>query len=218
MRRSERQIVRYLANNSPDAACYRLGDWWAEQEANHRAAPNDAAAAAAAEPALRLCARCPLIAECADWAVTFAYTGLAAGAAYRHGRRPDANEVADLDTPPRLRASRDIIARHLARTLLDAACADRAGWWSQWEAAHDAATSPETRDDAAQPAFALCGRCDAFDVCATWAEIDTYTGLAAGAAYRKGNRVDHTLRFGRPERRGSNRRTARTLPTADHQL
>ena len=157
---------------------------------------------AAAEPALRLCARCPLQSACADWAVTFAHTGLAAGSAYRRGRRPDSDEVADLDTPPRLRASRDIIARHLARTLLDAACAEHARWWTQWEAAHNAAISPETRDEAARPAFALCGRCDALDVCAAWAEIDTYTGLAAGAAYRKGSRVDHTLRFGRPERRG----------------
>jgi len=205
MRRSGRQIARYLANNSPDAACHRLGHWWAEQEANHRAARNPSAAVAAAEPALRLCARCPLLAECADWAVTFAYTGLAAGAAYRHGRRPDADEVADQDTPPRLQASRDIIAGHLARTLLDAACTDHAHSWTQYEAAHNAATSPETRDDAAQPAFALCGHCDALDVCAAWAEIDTYTGLAAGAAYRKGSRVDHTLRWGRPERRGSNR-------------
>ena len=78
MRRSGRQIARYLANNTPDAACHRLGHWWAEQEANHRAATSDATAAAAAEPALRLCARCPLLAACADWATTFAYTGLAA--------------------------------------------------------------------------------------------------------------------------------------------
>lgn len=210
MRRAGRQIARYLANNSPDAACHHLGHWWAEQEADHRAATSDGRSAAAAEPALRLCARCPLLAACADWATTFAYTGLAAGAAYRRGRQPDADEVADQDTPPRLRASRDIIARHLARTLLDAACADRAGWWSQWEAAHNAATSPETRDNAAQPAFALCGRCDALDACATWASADTYTGLAAGAAYRKGNRVDHALRYGRPERRGSRREIAST--------
>ena len=89
MRRSGRQIARYLANNSPDAACHRLGAWWAEQEANHRAAASDATAAVAAEPALRLCARCPLQSACADWAVTFAYTGLAAGAAYRKGSRVD---------------------------------------------------------------------------------------------------------------------------------
>lgn len=207
MRRSGRQIARYLANNSPDAACYRLGHWWAEQEANHRSATSDATAA---EPALRLCARCPLQSACADWAVTFAYTGLAAGAAYRRGRRPDTDEVAGQDIPPRLRASRDIIARHLARTLIDATCADHARWWTHWEAAHNAATSPETRDDAAKPAFALCGSCDALDVCAAWAEIDTYTGLAAGAAYRKGSRVDHTLRYGRPERRGNRREIAST--------
>ena len=211
MRRSGRQIARNLANNSPDAACHRLGDWWAEQEAKHRAARNPSAAVAAAEPALRLCARCPLQSACADWAVTFAYTGLAAGATYRHGRRPDADEVADQETPPRLRASRDIIARHLVRTLIHATCADYARSWTQWEAAHNAATSPETRDDAAQPAFALCDHCDALDVCATWAEIDTYTGLAAGAAYRKGSRVDHTLRYGRLERRGINRRTPPTI-------
>jgi len=207
MRRSGRQIARYLANNTPDAACHRLGHWWAEQEANHRAARTPPAAVAAAEPAVRLCARCPLQSACADWATTFAYTGLAAGAAYRHGRRTDADEDADQGVPLRLRASRDVIARHLARTLLDATCADHARRWTQWEAAHTAATSPETRDDAARPAFALCDRCDALAVCATWAEIDTYTGLAAGAAYRKGSRVDHTLRYGRPERRGRNRHT-----------
>ena len=202
MRRSGRQIARYLANNSPDAACHHLGHWWTEQEANHRAARNPSAAVAAAEPARRVCPPSPLHPACAAGPPPSASTGPAAAAAYRHGRRPDADEVADQDTPPRLRASRDIIARHLARTLLDATCADHARWWTQWEAAHTAATSPETRDDAARPAFALCGQCDAIDVCASWAETDTYTGLAAGAAYRKGSRVDHTLRYGRPERRG----------------
>ena len=71
MRRSGRQIARYLANNSPDAACHHLGHWWTEQEANHRAARNPSAAVAAAEPALPLCARCPLQSACADWATTF---------------------------------------------------------------------------------------------------------------------------------------------------
>jgi len=140
MRRSGRQIARYLANHSPDAGCHRLGDWWAEQEANHRAATSDATAAAAAEPALRLCARCPLLAACADWATTFAYTGLAAGAAYRHGRPTNTDEDAEQVPTLRLRASRDIIARHLACTLMDAACTDYARWWTQWESDHRAAT------------------------------------------------------------------------------
>ncbi len=111
--------------------------------------------------------------------------------------------------PATAAGKQDIIARHLARTLLDATCADHARWWTQWEAAHNAATSPETRDDAARPAFALCGRCDSVEVCAAWAEMDTYTGLAAGAAYRKGSKVDHTLRYGRPERRGSRKTVSR---------
>lgn len=216
MRRSGRQIARYLANNTADTACHRLGDWWAMQESNHRAARNPTAAVAAAEPALRLCTRCPLQAACADWATTFAYTGLAAGAAYRNGRRSDTHEDADQGATLRLRASRDLISQHLARALTNAACTDHSLWWTQWEAAHKAATSPETCDDAAQPAFALCARCDALDVCAAWAEVETYTGLAAGAAYRKGHKVDHTLRYGRPERRG--RRGGRRKTTSPSEI
>ena len=47
--------------------------------------------------------------------------------------------------------------------------------------------------------MALCGGCPETDRCAQRAELDSYTGLAAGAAYLNGVRKPTTTVVFRPE-------------------
>jgi len=65
------------------------GSDWTSWETAHAAAVTAGQRMAAAAPALRFCATCQVVEECAQLAELTAYTGLAAATAYRNGdRRP----------------------------------------------------------------------------------------------------------------------------------
>lgn len=82
------------------------------------------------------------------------------------------------------------LARQVVADISDAACKGRGQWWSLKEAAHEKARTPEAATAAAAPALRLCRRCSAYDECEIWAQLDGYTGLAAGSAYLNGRRTD----------------------------
>lgn len=85
--------------------------------------------------------------------------------------------------------SRVVLARQLHEAIVRdgrAACGGLGEWWSEQEAAHAAAASGQASAVAAAPAMRLCGECPEISRCAERAELDSYTGLAAGAAYCNG--------------------------------
>lgn len=93
---SRHVLAQQLANSiarSGTAACRGRGQWWSEREAEHAAAATRAAAVAAAAPAMELCARCPIVAACAELAALDHYTGLAAGAAMFAGTRASTSRL-----------------------------------------------------------------------------------------------------------------------------
>jgi len=69
-----------------------------------------------------------------------------------------------------------------------APCRGLGTWWSQREAAHNAASTRRAAEAAAAPALQLCTRCPIVDACAEFATSAEYTGLAAGAVYFDGTR------------------------------
>jgi hypothetical protein len=82
------------------------------------------------------------------------------------------------------------LARIASAEVEPAQCKGRGKWWTRKEAEHAAAVDSESAAKAAKPALRLCGRCPAYELCKYWAELDKYTGLAAGAAYLNGRRKD----------------------------
>lgn len=80
------------------------------------------------------------------------------------------------------------LAKQMAAAITEASCEEQGRAWSDWEAAHAAASSPTQATAAAADAMALCAGCPETDRCAQRAELDSYTGLAAGAAYLNGVR------------------------------
>ena len=91
------------------------------------------------------------------------------------------------------------LARQLAAAITEAACEKQGSAWSDWEVAHASANTPPQAEAAAAPAMALCGGCPETDRCAQRAELDSYTGLAAGAAYLNGVRKPTTTVVFRPD-------------------
>lgn len=76
-----------------------------------------------------------------------------------------------------------------------APCRGRGTWWSQLEAAHNTARTPQAAEAAAAPALQLCASCPIEDACAKFAEDAGYTGFAGGAVYFDGTRSEtHRLR------------------------
>lgn len=78
-------------------------------------------------------------------------------------------------------------AQDLATTLAHkGACAEHSQLWSVAEREHQAATTKWTARCAAAPALERCQECPVLELCAEWAELDEYTGLAAGSAWIDG--------------------------------
>lgn len=200
MSRTRRTIARRLANSLPTAACHGRAQWWAMKEAEYAAARTARERSYVARPVFTLCAGCPVLLQCAEWAEVYRYTGLAAGAAYRDGRKEDHRNRHGLGSG---HAARVTVAMLLAHALPRGACHGRGHWWTHHETQHIAAMDPASRQAAARPAFELCSTCPITARCRLWAEVDSYTGLAAGSAYRDGQRIDHTARNGQPSRRRS---------------
>jgi len=84
--------------------------------------------------------------------------------------------------------SRAVLARQIAAAITDPACDGQWKWWSEQEAMHARATTSAEAAAAAGPAMMLCSICPEQQRCARRAELDRYTGLAAGAAYCNGKR------------------------------
>ncbi|GAA1436022.1 hypothetical protein GCM10009616_34790 [Microlunatus lacustris] len=100
------------------------------------------------------------------------------------------------------RMNRDVLARDAAARLDRAACREEQALWDAQECAHEAAETAGEARQAADSALALCVGCPVSQLCAAWAEVDQYTGLAAGQAWVNGNpRPAHWVRGGRTGRR-----------------
>ena len=88
--------------------------------------------------------------------------------------------------------SRTFRARQIHRDMTYdglARCGGRGHWWSQREATHERATTAKAAAAAAAPAVRLCAECPETGTegrCALRAELDSYTGLAAGRAWVDG--------------------------------
>lgn len=75
------------------AACAGQGQKWNRQEQLHSAASSQAMARAAAEPLVKICAGCPIVAECRAWAEADEYTGIAARTAWVKGTEKPAHWI-----------------------------------------------------------------------------------------------------------------------------
>jgi len=96
------------------------------------------------------------------------------------------------DAPTMRPVSKTFRARQIHRDMTYdglAHCGGRGDWWSQREDAYERATSARAASEAAAPAVRLCTECPESGEsgrCAKRAELDAYTGLAAGRAWRRG--------------------------------
>ena len=68
-----------------DAACFGTGVWWVQLEKRWMDAETREQAREIVQPALDICAGCPVVAACARWASIDLYTGVAAAAVYVNG-------------------------------------------------------------------------------------------------------------------------------------
>ena len=78
-------LAQDLAATITDGNCKGHSSDWTSWETAHAAAVTPEQRRAVAAPALRFCATCPVVNECAELADLTAYTGLAANTAYRNG-------------------------------------------------------------------------------------------------------------------------------------
>jgi len=78
-------LAQDLAATITDGNCKGHSSDWTSWETAHAAAVTPEQRRAVAAPALRFCATCPVVNECAELAELTAYTGLAANTAYRNG-------------------------------------------------------------------------------------------------------------------------------------
>lgn len=85
MNTSKEVLARSAASRLVAAACVSKGEQWSRQEEIHRQATTRDGERKAAAPLLRVCATCPIIAECRTWAAIDEYTGIAAGTEWSHG-------------------------------------------------------------------------------------------------------------------------------------
>lgn len=115
--------------------------------------------------------------------------------------------------------SRQVLARNEAAKLAaaelpDGACTGRGRRWSALEGAHRrATTSAEAARVVETAREEFCGECPAIAGCHRLAEVGSYSGLAAGAAYENGKRQKDTWtvpKAGRQRKDRSPRATERT--------
>ena len=96
------------------------------------------------------------------------------------------------DAPTMRPVSKTFRARQIHRDMTYdglARCGGRGDWWSEREAAYERATSARAAAAAAAPAVRLCTGCPESGEggrCALRAQLDSYTGLAAGQAWVSG--------------------------------
>lgn len=86
--------------------------------------------------------------------------------------------------------SRSFLAQQLTHELAAAECRGQGDWWSEQEAGVEHASTAGDAAAAARAAIAVCDHCPVWLVCAERAELDRYDGIAAGAIYRNGTRIE----------------------------
>lgn len=105
--------------------------------------------------------------------------------------------------------SRVVLARDAAAALRGAACKELGPLWNGGETAILQAESPSAARRAAEPLVAVCVECPVVRGCRRWAEIDSYTGVAAGEIWASGSVwEDGAGGTRRPMRRPGDRRLA----------
>jgi len=88
---------------------------------------------------------------------------------------------------PTLRPSgRDVAAASASARLDGAHCAGRQGEWNEGENSWTSARSAGAAVAAAAPLVDICAGCPVIAACASWAELDHYTGIAGGRPYVRG--------------------------------
>lgn len=92
------------------------------------------------------------------------------------------------------------LAQQLVFEINGAPCKGRGKWWSQREVLHAKAITREEAAAATRPALKLCRRCPFYEECEQWAQLDEYTGLAAGSVYINGRRRKEDTVIPRPPR------------------
>lgn len=93
------------------------------------------------------------------------------------------------------------LAQQLVFEIDGGLCKGRGAWWSRREALHARATTREEAAAATRPAIKLCSRCPFYDECEQWAQLDDYTGIAAGTVYINGRRRKEDTVIPRPPQR-----------------
>ena len=124
-------------------------------------------------------------------------------------RNRTAPAVAIQTVAPARALSRTALARQVSAEIREAACDGMSVEWTVWEAMHDAAETSEEARAAASEAIAVCDvgvdgeGCPERARCALRAQLDGYTGLAAGGAWLNGRQVaiDHEQTSRRRSRR-----------------
>src|SRR5699024_9672708 len=81
-------------------------------------------------------------------------------------------------------SSRDKVslARQIAAEI-EGNCKHHSEWWTTHEAMLQAATTRPAAEAATRSPLSLCHTCPGYELCEQWAQIDDYTGIAAGAVY-----------------------------------
>ncbi|WP_286930668.1 MULTISPECIES: hypothetical protein [Aeromicrobium] len=81
---------------------------------------------------------------------------------------------------------REVKAASLAVQLLDGNCRDRGRIWIESEARWLRLKSPPVAEELARTLTAMCDQCPVLELCKQWAELDRYTGIAAGTTWSGG--------------------------------
>lgn len=90
-------------------------------------------------------------------------------------------------TRERQRLRRLMEAAELAALLVrEGNCAIPGTGWDDAEIRHAKASNDVAANQAAQAVLRLCIGCPVVEVCRRWAEVDRYTGLAAGSSWAWG--------------------------------
>jgi hypothetical protein len=98
--------------------------------------------------------------------------------------------------------AREAAARLAVSRLAEGGCAGQGTTWSELEQRHRRArTETAAREVVDEIRHDFCGGCPALLGCGQWAQVQRYTGLAAGAAYEAGVRKEATWAVGPPGRR-----------------
>lgn len=93
------------------------------------------------------------------------------------------------------------LAQQVVFEINGSPCKARGEWWTRREVLHARATTREEAASATGPALKLCARCPFYDTCEQWAQLDDYTGLAAGSVYINGRRRKADTVIPRPPQR-----------------